>query len=360
MYPKVIVWLLCLLVAGQLAAQSSDTTIYSVVEEMPRFPACEKLDTTLEVKVKCANQQLLLFVNQNVRYPRAAVEAETEGTVVISFVIEKDGGLSNLKIVKDIGNGCGEEALRVIRLLPENDVKWVPGKKDGQAVRVVFNLPVRFRLEEAPAFSMVAGDSVWTVFDKPLTFEGGEDAFNAFVESKVAYPASGNDSCRIGAIGLKVLVRPNGDLRVLDLTDYNDLGFDFWYAAVNTATSTYGRWTPAEHKGRQVPTAFDLNLAFNPTAEGCKARLSQYEQASALMDEGSVLFATEGQQAAGIAKMDQALTMFPLDGSFLLVRGQAHLEMNNFPGACADLTQAKYIALISWYDDMLPLLCSGK
>ena len=125
------------------AELNGDTTIYKVAEEAPRFPVCEGLDTTIQVIEQCAQQQLLAFVYQNIQYPLDARQNGNEGTVVVSFVVEKDSTVSNINVVRDIGGGCGEEALRVINGMNEIGVKWIPGKMKGKPVRVQFNLPIK-------------------------------------------------------------------------------------------------------------------------------------------------------------------------------------------------------------------------
>lgn len=67
-----------------------------------------------------------------------------EGTVYVNFTIEKDGNISNPRILRGIGSGCDEETLRVIKLMP----KWIPGEENGQTVRVQYNLPVKFKLDD--------------------------------------------------------------------------------------------------------------------------------------------------------------------------------------------------------------------
>ena len=66
---------------------------------------------------------------------------------MITFVIEKDGSVTDARIVRDIGAQCGQEALRVVNLMNDQNIKWTPGKQRGRSVRVQFNLPVRFKLE---------------------------------------------------------------------------------------------------------------------------------------------------------------------------------------------------------------------
>lgn len=121
-----------------LSAQNiGDAELFKVVEEMPRFPGCE------DNNKNCADKKMLEFIYQNLRYPALARENEVEGTVVVSFIVERNGKITEPKIVREIGGGCGDEVMRVVNLMPT----WIPGKQKGEAVRVQFNLPVRFQLE---------------------------------------------------------------------------------------------------------------------------------------------------------------------------------------------------------------------
>ena len=114
--------------------------IVTFTDEMPRFDACEDMDGSKKEKEACANKALLKYVLSKIKYPTIAIENGIHGTVVVQFVVEKDGSISNEKIARDIGGGCGAEALRVVKSLP----KWIPGKQRSRPVRVKFSLPVRF------------------------------------------------------------------------------------------------------------------------------------------------------------------------------------------------------------------------
>ena len=103
--------------------------IFQIVEEMPSFPGGE--------------QKLLEFVAKNTKYPQIARESGIQGRVFIGFVVEPDGSISNVKVLRGIGGGCDEEAVRVIKSLP----KWKPGKQRGKAVRVSYQIPVNFKLQ---------------------------------------------------------------------------------------------------------------------------------------------------------------------------------------------------------------------
>jgi len=83
------------------------------------------------------------FIVDNLRYPRTAIENGTKGVVFVTFVVELDGSITDIKLLRGIGDGCEQEAMRVISLMP----KWKPGMNNGKAVRVQCNLPVSFKLQ---------------------------------------------------------------------------------------------------------------------------------------------------------------------------------------------------------------------
>lgn len=107
-----------------------DSLIFMVVEDSPQFPG--------------GKDSMKVFIKKNLRYPKRAKRNSIEGTVYLTFVVEKDGSLSNIKILRGIGAGCDEEAMRIVRSMPE----WKPGMQRGKPVRVQYNMPVRFRLPE--------------------------------------------------------------------------------------------------------------------------------------------------------------------------------------------------------------------
>ena len=103
--------------------------IFIVVEDMPEFIGGEK--------------KLYEYLGNNMVYPQIAKEAGIVGEVHITFVVEKNGNITDVRILRDIGGGCGEEAVRVVKAMPN----WKAGKQRGKAVRVQFNLPVKFTLQ---------------------------------------------------------------------------------------------------------------------------------------------------------------------------------------------------------------------
>lgn len=124
---------------GAISAQEGE--VFKIVEEMPYFGECSQFEEKEQLK-QCSDVSIMSFIFQNVYYPEQAVLDSTEGTVVIRFVIEKDGSVSDHEILRDIGNGCGDAALGVMKQMPN----WTPGKQNGENVRVQFTLPVKFKL----------------------------------------------------------------------------------------------------------------------------------------------------------------------------------------------------------------------
>ncbi len=114
-----------------------------IADQMPRFPGCEDLGQDKKAIEQCAQKEMLEFIYKHIKYPTIARETTIQGTVVGSFVVEKDGSISDIEILRDIGGGCGKEVIKVVEKMP----KWVPGKQKGRKVRVRYRIPVKFRLE---------------------------------------------------------------------------------------------------------------------------------------------------------------------------------------------------------------------
>ena len=117
-----------------------------VVEDMPLFPGCEN-EPDKAAKKKCSDSKVQQFVYKNLKYPAIARENGVEGMVVVQFVVEKDGSITNVELLRDIGAGCGEEAVRAVQSMQEENVLWTPGRQRGRPVKVQFRMPIRFRLQ---------------------------------------------------------------------------------------------------------------------------------------------------------------------------------------------------------------------
>ncbi|MCU7496830.1 MAG: energy transducer TonB [Ignavibacteria bacterium] len=109
--------------------KTEENTVFNWAEEMPRFSEGE--------------DALLSFLMENIHYPELARKVGVEGKVLVSFTVEKSGSLSNMRVIKSIGGGCDEEALRVVALTAG---KWIAGKQNGKAVKVNISIPIVFSL----------------------------------------------------------------------------------------------------------------------------------------------------------------------------------------------------------------------
>jgi periplasmic protein TonB len=125
---KRIISILLFLIAGITVSFAQETPVYTVVEEMPTYPGGD------EARIK--------FLVENIVYPIAAKEKGIQGTVYVTFIIDEKGKVTDAQILRGIGGGCDEEALRVVNLMPA----WNPGKQKGNNVRVQFNMPIKFSL----------------------------------------------------------------------------------------------------------------------------------------------------------------------------------------------------------------------
>ncbi len=109
-------------------SEIQEQEIFQVVENAPAFPG--------------GDIARMKFLQDNIKYPAMARESGIQGTVYVTFVVERNGSVTDVKILRGIGGGCDEEAVRVVKNMP----KWEPGKQRGKPVRVQFNMPIRFTL----------------------------------------------------------------------------------------------------------------------------------------------------------------------------------------------------------------------
>ena len=106
-----------------------ENKVFDVVEQMPSFPG--------------GPSALMQYLSSNIKYPVVAQENGVEGRVVVSFVVERDGSITDVQVARSVDPSLDREAQRVVRNMP----RWIPGKQNGQAVRVKYNVPVAFRLQ---------------------------------------------------------------------------------------------------------------------------------------------------------------------------------------------------------------------
>ena len=109
--------------------KEEETKVFDVVEQMPQFPG--------------GQQALFEYLSKNIKYPVIAEENGVQGRVIVTFVVERAGSITDVKVVKSVDPSLDKEAQRVVKAMPH----WIPGKQNGSAVRVKYTVPVTFRLQ---------------------------------------------------------------------------------------------------------------------------------------------------------------------------------------------------------------------
>ena len=254
-------------------ATSEEDTVYQIVEEMPEFPGGENA--------------LMEYVSKNVVYPEEAKEKEIQGRVFISFVVEKDGSIGEVKVLRGIGGGCDEESVRVISDMP----KWKPGKQKGEAVRVSYQIPIMFKLGQTndeyktTVKTVIAGDgdysykaSTATVPDNPAKasmkpdkdgvyqiveempmFPGGEQAMLDYVSKNVVYPEEAINKGIAGRVFVGFIVEKDGS--VSEVKVLRGIGGGCDEEAVRVVKSM-PKWKPGKMKGKPVRVSYMMPIIF--------------------------------------------------------------------------------------------------
>ena len=109
--------------------EGDSVRIYDVVEQMPSFPG--------------GNQALFQYLSKHIKYPVVAEDKGIQGLVIVTFVVERDGSVTDVRVAKSVDASLDKEAVRVVSGMP----RWIPGKQNGSAVRVKYTVPVTFRLQ---------------------------------------------------------------------------------------------------------------------------------------------------------------------------------------------------------------------
>lgn len=218
--------------------------VFTVVEKMPSFPG-DLVD-------------LLNFLSKNIKYPSEARKNKVKGRVYVSFVVEKNGSLSNINVLRGIGSGCDEEAIRVVKSMP----KWNPGKQRGKIVRVQYNLPIRFPLEGISIKHLVrieVTDDVFTVVETPPQFKGGEQALYKYLSENIKYPEEAQKNGVEGRVYVQFVVEKNGALTGFKILRGIGSGCDEESIRV---VATMPNWIPGIQRGQAVRVQFNLPIRF--------------------------------------------------------------------------------------------------
>jgi len=203
-----------------LAQKKSDS---AAIDIMPKF-----------------NGDLNSFLVKNLHYPANAIKKNIEGKVILKFIVNEDGSISDVTVVKGIGGGCDEEAKRVVQLMPN----WKPGSQNGKYVKVFFTLPVHFKLDE-PDNSSVA------------KFKG---RFKDYFTNNLKYPQEAQKNHVIGNVTVSFKVAKDGRISHVRVTDGIGSGCD---EEAIRLIQNMPNWLPAKNKkGKPVKSNVELQIPF--------------------------------------------------------------------------------------------------
>ena len=236
-------------------------TVYQVVEQMPQFPGGEKA--------------LMEYIGKNIVYPVEAKEKEIQGRVFINFVIEKDGSVSTVKVLRGIGGGCDEEAVRAVSSLP----KWKPGIQKGKPVRVSYQIPILFKLDNAQKAQdqdpkkekQMVGEvekmvpygpdknGVYQIVEEMPQYPGGETAMMEYVAKNVVYPKEAQEKGISGRVFVGFIVEKDGSIGEVKLLRGIGGGCDEEAIRVIKGMP---KWKPGKQEGKPVRVSYQMPINF--------------------------------------------------------------------------------------------------
>ena len=264
----------------------NDYEITIFVEEMPRFPGCEDKNS-LKEKEDCAKGKMLEYVYRNLIYPDTARIKGTQGQTVLRFVVKKDGTIDQVRIVRDIGDGCGEAVKKVIESMNQMQERWIPGKNGGKNVNTQYILPVKFELQgndgksinntELPHLKTESNRMIFKVVDQMPRFPGCEDKISdkekddcakskllEFIYKNLKYPEEARKNQVEGQVVLQFVITKTGTLENIKIV--LEIGGGCGYAAksvIETMNDMSQKWIPGKQNGQNVDVLYTLPVKFN-------------------------------------------------------------------------------------------------
>ncbi len=208
-------------------------TFFTVVENIAEFPG--------------GQIAMVEFIASQIIYPEEAIKSGIEGTVYINFMVEPDGSLEEIKLLRGIGGGCDEEAIRVVESMPV----WVPARQRGRAVRMSYNLPIRFFL---PPDRNINND-----IEEITMFPGGDKKLLEFLRINTQYPQDAADKGITGRVFVKFVVEKDGSLTNIEIE--RGIGYGCDEEAIRII-ETMPNWIPGTKNGRVERSSITLPIMF--------------------------------------------------------------------------------------------------
>lgn len=232
--------------------------VFTVVENPPKFPGGDDARAAHFRKV--------------MNYPESAKKDKVEGTVYVTFIVEKGGSVSNARILRGVRKDLDEVALRAVNSMP----LWEPGTQRGKPVRVQFNIPLKFSLSEAKSeakkesssevktSTIIDGREVFMVVEESPEYPGGSDALYKYLGEKNKYTEEARKQKIEGTTYIGFTVEPDGSISNAQILRGIGGGLD--EVALNSIMSM-PKWKPGKNKGVAVPVRFNIPVKFKLDAD---------------------------------------------------------------------------------------------
>lgn len=201
-------------------------------------------------------QKFYQFFGSNIQYPKLAVENNIQGTLYLSFVIEKNGSIGDVKLDgRKLGYGTDEEAIRVVKL----SQKWNPGMLAGKPVRVKYNIPVKFTMpNKKPNPDGTIYDHV--SMENPPSYPGGMQKFYEFLGKNISYPKAASDNKVKGTVHVTFNIEKDGSLSDVKVVG-NKIGSGIDDEAVRVVKLSQ-KWNPGLVNGVPARVKYNIPVKF--------------------------------------------------------------------------------------------------
>ena len=236
--------------------KQEEDKVFQVVEEQPVFPG--------------GMEALMNYLKKDMKYPKEAQDKGIQGRVIVQFVVNKDGGICDAKVVKAVDPLLDAEALRAVNAMP----KWIPGKQKGEPVRVRFTLPLSFHLADGTTpkasetkqattakvdESTVDGEEVFQVVENLPEYPGGMNELMKFLQQEVKYPKEAQEKGLQGRVIVQFIVKKDGSIIEPKVVKPVDPLLD---AEAVRVVSAMPKWNPGKQRGQAVNVRFTLPISF--------------------------------------------------------------------------------------------------
>jgi|GEM_PF-1755802 len=285
------------LILINMNAQESE--IFTIVETMPVFPGCETKGSNKD-KDQCTQNALFKHIMNNARIPMELKDPKRnmEATIYVSFVIDSIGELSDVRILKSsIDNKYLQlDAIRTVKTLP----KMIPGTQRGKAVKVQYNIPIRYRLSgmkraEVPLpIDSVEFFEVDTM-NKGVGFTSHNGDYNEFIAEVAMYPDSAMNNCISGKVYLNVSLDSLGQITSIE-NKYESFPI-LTQAAIKAVRKTNGHWQAAKKDGKSIKSIVRIIVPFR-LEDGCKTVDDYYNSGVTLFEKGELAEAAKNFKRA--------------------------------------------------------------